>query len=165
MNENQLRRRIRAYIIFFICAILVSGITTFPIETELAYLVEHDSLIPNPFRDWFATVYEAVRTTNAQYPYLAYGVDWLGWAHCIIAIMFIGPLRDPVRNIWVIQWGIIACLLVFPLALIAGHIREVPFYWRLVDCSLGLFGLLPLTLCLKDIKRLEVLEARTRVVN
>lgn len=41
----------------------------------------------------------------------------------MIAIAFIGPLRDPVRNIWIIQWGMIACVLVIPLALLAGAAR------------------------------------------
>lgn len=158
VESNKLERRIRGYIIFFICAILASGITTFPIESELAFFVKHISVFPQFLQGWFVTVYEAVKDTNERYPFLAYSTDWLAWAHIVIAIMFIGPLRDPVKNIWVIQWGIIACILVFPLALIAGHFREVPLYWRFIDCTLGLLGLIPLTLCLRDIRRLENLK-------
>jgi hypothetical protein len=52
----------------------------------------------------------------------------------------------------------IACILIIPFALIAGHFRGMPFWWRLVDCSFGIIGLFPLMICLKNIKRLEVEE-------
>ena len=48
----------------------------------------------------------------------------------------IGPLRDPVRNVWVIQWAMIACVAVTPLALIAGSVRGIPFGWMLVELDL-----------------------------
>jgi hypothetical protein len=35
----------------------------------------------------------------------------------VIAIAFIGPWRDTVKNIWVIEFGMIACVLVVPFAL------------------------------------------------
>jgi len=34
-------------------------------------------------------------------------------------------------------WGLIASVGIFFLALIAGPIRGIPFYWRLIDCSFG----------------------------
>jgi Na+/melibiose symporter-like transporter len=76
----------------------------------------------------------------------------------VLAILFIGPFKDPVKNKWVIQFGIVACILIIPFALIAGHFRDMPFWWRLVDCSFGIIGLLPLMICLKNIKRLEIEE-------
>lgn len=65
-----------------------------------------------------------------------------GWhfAHFVLAILFIGPLKDPVRNTWVIEFGMIACALVIPYALVAGYMRGLPFWWRLVDCSFGVIG-------------------------
>jgi hypothetical protein len=44
---------------------------------------------------------------------------------------------------------------VLPLALIAGPIRGIPFYWRLIDCSFGVIGVLPLLICLHYIRRIE----------
>jgi hypothetical protein len=76
----------------------------------------------------------------------------------VIAIAFIGPLRDPVRNKWVLVFGVIACLGVFPLALVAGAIRGIPLYWRAIDCSFGLFGAIPLLFCLREVGRLEKLD-------
>ncbi len=90
----------------------------------------------------------------ARYPFLAYGTDWLAFAHLVIAIAFVGVLRDPVRNLWVVEWGMIACGLVIPLALICGALRDIPLLWRLLDCSFGVFGILPLYICWRDIQRL-----------
>ena len=52
------------------------------------------------------------------------------------------------KNEWVIYGGLIGCLLVIPLAMICGPIREIPFYWRLIDCSFGILGAVPLLYCL-----------------
>jgi hypothetical protein len=52
---------------------------------------------------------------------------------------------------------VIACLGVFPLALVAGPIRGIPFYWRLIDCSFGILGAIPLFICLRYVRRLEEL--------
>lgn len=73
----------------------------------------------------------------------------------VIAVAFIGPLRDPVRNIWVIQFGMIACVAVIPLALIAGGIRGIPLGWQLIDISFGVIGIVPLIIVYRLIRRLE----------
>jgi hypothetical protein len=100
-------------------------------------------------------VYFSVKATHEQFPFLGYGTDWLAFAHLVIALLFIGPLRDPVKNVWIIQWGMISCISVFPLVLIAGHIREIPFYWQMIDCSLGMLGFILLFSCYKRIVRLK----------
>ena len=89
-----------------------------------------------------------------------YGYDWLAFAHFMLAILFIGPLKDPVKNKWVIEFGIIACLLIIPFALIAGQLRGIPIWWRLVDCSFGVVGIIPLMICLKKIKQLEIISSK-----
>ena len=97
---------------------------------------------------------EGVIKTNEAYPFLAYGTDWLAFAHIILTILFIGPLKDPVKNIWVIEFGMIACVLIFPLAFICGSIRQIPLYWQFIDCSFGAFGLLTLFIIHKKIKQI-----------
>jgi hypothetical protein len=95
-----------------------------------------------------------------------YGTDWLAFAHIVIAIAFIGPLRDPVKNVWVVQFGMIACVLVIPTALICGQIRGVPFYWRLIDCSFGVIGIIPLWLsrcCIQRLIQLQNSEGKDHV--
>jgi hypothetical protein len=157
-DTTRLRIEIRRMILFFIVAISLSGITAFPIETELALVYKHINAFPTFLQDWLTRVYMGVKATNANYPFLAYGTDWLAFAHLIIAILFIGPLRDPIRNVWIIQWGMICCIAVFPLAFIAGPIRGIPFYWQLVDCSFGVVGFILLYSCFTKIKKLEQLS-------
>ena len=160
MNEElktKLTSRIKALIIFFIIVLVLSGITAFPIETQLEAAMNYIHYLPGIMQLWLTQIYFAVKTTNAQYPYLSYGTDWLAFAHIVIAVAFIGPLRDPVKNIWVIEFGMIACVMVFPLAFIAGAIREIPMFWKLIDCSFGALGLIPLYICYRYIKQLEIL--------
>lgn len=104
---------------------------------------------------WIEKVLLAYREVNATYPFLLYGYDWLAFAHFILAILFYGPYRDPVKNIWVLQFGLIACLLIFPLAFVAGTIREIPIGWILIDCSFGMFGIIPLYICYRKTRLLE----------
>jgi hypothetical protein len=65
-----------------------------------------------------------------------------------------------VRNRWVLEFGLIACAGVIPLALIAGPVRGIPFYWRLGDCSFGVIGAIPLAIALKTVKRIEAARAQ-----
>jgi hypothetical protein len=92
---------------------------------------------------------------ESMQPWIDYGTDWLAFAHLIIAVFFVGPLLDPVRNVWVLRAGVIACIAVVPLALICGAVRQIPFGWRLIDCSFGVFGIVPLLYCLRLIRKLE----------
>ena len=154
-NTSKLRKEIRVWIIFFIVSLLLSGITAFPVETELGWIYSWMPAQHSSFTNWLYSVYQAIKSTNEQYPYLAYGYDWLAFAHIVIAIAFIGPIKDPVKNIWIIEFGCVACVAVIPLAFIAGHIRHIPIYWQLIDCSFGVIGLIPLLICHKKIKQLE----------
>ena len=149
-------RRIRFWLGVVIAALLVSGVTAFPLETELGWIVRNISWVQLPgLVAWLNHVHDGLAATNHTYPFLAYGTDWLAFAHIVLAILFIGPWRDPVRNKWVVQFGLIACVGVLILALIAGPIRGIPFYWRMIDCSFGVIGAIPLLLCLKSIAELE----------
>jgi len=147
-----LTRRIKIYITIVIIGLAVSGITAFPIESELALLAGPGNGLMN---HWLNTIYQAVKITNQTYPWLSYGTDWLAFAHIMLAVLFIGPLRDPVKNIWVIQFGMMACVAILPLAFIAGGIRDIPVFWRLIDCSFGIMGIIPLYLSYISIKKLN----------
>ncbi len=165
MTQSEILLRIRFWLSIFIVGLVVSGVTAFPLETELGLSVrllhskplfaiaESIYLLP-----WIERVHEALVETNTRYPFLAYGTDWLAFAHLVIAVVFIGPYIDPVRNKWVITFGLISCLGVLPLALIAGAIRGIPLPWRLVDCSFGIFGSIPLLLIRRDTILLERLK-------
>lgn len=159
-TESQLLIRIRLLALFFIVALIISGATAFPLEQELSLITKlikplvESSRIINGLYLWIAHVHEAIVNTNASYPFLAYGTDWLAFAHIIIAIAFVGVLIKPVRNIWIVYWAILACAAVFPLAFICGSIREIPTFWILIDCSFGALGLIPLFFLIKYINEL-----------
>jgi len=136
---------IKRWLLFFMIMLFMSGITAMPAEWELS--------IANKFFDennfmgsWLYKIYVAIENTNERYPFLFYGYDWLAFGHVVLAILFIDPYRDPVKNKWVIEFGAIACLLV------------IPFWWRLIDCSFGILGLIPLGICYNKINEIEKLS-------
>lgn len=151
----QLITRIRLMIAFFIIALVLSGITAAPAETGLKWLMGYKDNLPTTLSNWLQTCYNALVDTNSKYPMLAYGYDWLAFAHIIIAIALIGPFKDPVKNIWIIEWQMIACIAVVPFAFIAGPVRQIPWFHILIDCSFGVLGIIPLYICRKWIKELE----------
>lgn len=162
MKQGNRLRTIRIWLGVFIAGLVVSGVTAFPLQTELQWLVKalrEPALQPAAqaahLLPWIERVSQAVAATNAQYPFLAYGTDWLAFAHLVIAVAFIGPWIDPVRNKWVITFGLIACAGVIPLALIAGAVRGIPLPWRMIDCSFAVFGCVPLLICRRSIRALE----------
>ena len=151
----QLIVKIRCSIIFFMVALIVSGVTAFPVETELQWLLQHPNLVPRFATNWLQTVYSALQDTNTKYPMIAYGFDWLAFAHIIIAMAFIGPLKNPVKNIWIIEWAMLACVAILPLAFIAAPIRHIPLFHVIIDCSFGIVGILPLFICRRWILQLS----------
>jgi hypothetical protein len=160
-NKTALQRRIRFLLIFFIFALSAAGLTAIPLRWELGLLNQWfgtgsflSPILP-PMAEWISRVNASVQNGYRQYPLLAYGTDWLAFAHIAIAVAFIGPLRDPIKNIWVIEFGMIACLLLIPWALIFGIVREIPWFWTLIDISFAVFGILPLWWVRRDILRIS----------
>lgn len=126
-DSAALRQRIRLALSVFIVGLVVSGLTAFPLLREMDALAAARGIADlhangaqplNGTDYWILTVRDGLRATYAAFPWVAYGTDWLAFAHLALAIFFIGPWRDPVRNIWVLQAGLAACALVVPLALI-----------------------------------------------
>ena len=156
---GRLRRRIRFWLGVFILGLVFSGVTAIPLAGELDLLARWVTPHSSALAEWVLRVRDGLHETYARAPFMAYGTDWLAFGHIVIAIAFVGPLRNPVRNRWVITFGMIACILVIPWALVFGSLRGIPFVWRLIDCAFGVFGILPLWLCQRDIDTLERMEA------
>jgi hypothetical protein len=161
---GRLKRKIRWILGIFVIALMLSGITAFPLIHELRLLnawigegTAWGAHLPG-LATWITLVNRGLVETNGAYPFIQYGSDWLAFAHLVIATAFYGPWKDPVRNAWVIDWGLIACVAIFPLAFICGPIRGIPMYWTLIDCSFGLIGAVPLLMVRRDIRRLAVIE-------
>jgi hypothetical protein len=148
-DPQRLLRNIRVWIAVFIAALTLSGLTAFPLVHETAWLVRAAAAIhlnvhqPALFA-WLARVAAALADTSARFPFLAYGTDWLAFGHLVIAVAFLGVWRDPVRNRWLVDVGLLACACVILLAFSAGPIRGIPVFWRLIDSSFGIVGALPL---------------------
>ena len=171
-RRRVLLRRIRLLLILFITGLVLSGLTAFPLQWELDLLTRWMGVPAEASADsysgligWIVTVRNGLRDMYARYPWIAYGTDWLAFAHIVLAILFVGPLRDPVRNLWVIHFGLIACVGVIPLALICGPIRGIPFTWRLIDCSFGILGAIPLLLARRFTLELAGLQSASRRVD
>ena len=162
-KPNERLRRARLLLLIFIAGLVISGATAIPLESEIRLLAQLQSGLgistESAVSTWIGRIQKGLVETNTKYPFMAYGTDWLAFAHFVIAVAFIGPLRDPVKNVWVIKFGMIACALVVPFALLMGSLRGIPFWWRLIDCSFGVFGLLPLWLCYREVKRLTTAKA------
>ncbi|WP_200948620.1 hypothetical protein [Microbacterium sp. Root61] len=164
------RRRIiviRVSLAIVIAGLVVSGVTAFPLREEL--LLARDVLLRTAIgatfpelATWVQRVAEGLDATHAAYPFIAYGTDWLAFAHLVIAVAFLGPLVDPVRNVWVTIWGLIMCVGIIPLAVFAGAVRGFPLGWQLIDISFGVVAAIPLTVALVLTCRLE--RSRERVV-
>lgn len=161
-RDHVLLRRIKTLTWLFIIGLIVSGATAIPLQTEVDWLVKFtgastataESSRGPILATWLINVQSALSDTNANHPILFYGTDWLAFGHFVIAITFIGALRDPVRNRWLYDFGLITCVLVVPYALIFGAVRGIPFWWRLIDCSFGVCGFVPLWLCRKWVSQL-----------
>lgn len=151
-----LKKQIQAILLFFMAALIVSGATAIPAYTEMRWVMAHVS--PESFMyTWLHNVYTALAETQGKFPFLLYGYDWLAFAHFVIAIAFIGPFKNPVKNIWVIEFGMIACLLILPYAFAFCALRGIPWWWTLIDCSFGVIGIIPLWICRKKILAMEKL--------
>ncbi len=152
--------RIRTLLLFFMAGLVLSGLSAVPLQWEVEILkawVGSGSLPSRFFPSasvWIDQVYQGVKNGYGQYPFLAYGTDWLAFGHIAIALAFIGPMREPTRNLWVVEFGMIICLLVIPWTLIFGSLRGIPFFWMLVDISFGVVGIIPLWFARRGILRL-----------
>jgi len=154
VRRQMLLGRARLLLALFALALIASGLTAIPLEWETGLLTRWAGVADGASPDacsglawWLATVRAGIVETGARHPFMAYGTDWLAFAHVVLGILFLGAIRDPGRNVWVLTFGLIACALVIPWALVFGAVRGIPFVWRLIDCSFGVFGFIPLWLC------------------
>ena len=145
-------RRFRVCMGVIIIGLVLSGVTAFPLLAELEWLA-HWLGPPDPqgqgafhgLQDWITRVRDGLRAMYATHPWIAYGTDWLAFGHLVIALFFVGPLLHPTRDHRAtLAAGIAACVGVIPLAFIAGHVRGIPWGWRLIDCAFGVVGIVPL---------------------
>ncbi|MEH0547154.1 hypothetical protein QA802_29925 [Streptomyces sp. B21-105] len=161
-DRAALAKGIRVWLALFVVCLVLSGVTAFPLVHELRWTEELLRALSVPERlpgamEWIERVRRGVDTADADCPFLLYGTDWLAFAHLVIAVAFYGPYRDPVRNVWVVEFAMIACAGIVPLALICGPIRGVPVWWSVIDISFVVFGVVPLYVVRRKILRLAAI--------
>jgi len=161
MDKPKRLHLIRIILVFFMLALAASGLTAVPLQWELN-LLNRLAGVGSAIGEWLPWLGEWIGRVNTgvqngygEYPFLAYGTDWLAFGHIVIAISFLGAIKDPVRNRWVIEYGMIACILIIPWALIFGAVRGIPVLWGLIDMSFGVFGFIPLWFARREVLRLE----------
>ncbi len=162
-----LHTRIRLCLAIVMAGLVLSGLAAFPLVRESQWLLDHLARTAHfsagsPLFDWIHRVHLALTDTSVSAPFLAYGTDWLALAHILFAVLFLGPYRDPVRNRWVIDFGLVSCVGVLLLAFIAGPIRQVPLFWRSIDAAFAILCALPLLLCRHYLTILERIHATAR---
>jgi len=143
--------------------LLVSGITVWPAVPELRIAVEivwGGGAPTDGLHGFVMHAIEGLEFVQAHYPFMLYAHDWLAFAHIMLAILFAGAIRDPVRNVWIVQCGLIMCALVPVLAGICIPLRGMPLVWFWIDFAFAPAAALPLWIALRDIKRTEADAAR-----
>jgi hypothetical protein len=156
LRQATLRRRIKACTWIVIVGLVLSGVTAIPLESELRLLARWTADgEQGGMSAWIARVRDGLIHTNTQYPFMAYGTDWLAFGHLMMALAFAGALRHPVRNAWLFQFGMMASAAVVPWALVFGEVRGIPLGWRLIDCLFGIFSFVPCWLAHRWARELE----------
>lgn len=155
MNPTLLLRY-RIALAAFVAGLVFSGLTAFPLLTEIRILSGMLG-IDDPahyqqytgLTHWIAFVHLGLDQTYARFPFFGYGTDWLAFGHLASAAFFVRPFFKPLDSDWVLRTGLCICAAVIPVAMIAGQVRGIPVAWRCVDASFGVFGSLPLFYCLR----------------
>ena len=158
MDVDERLRRTRRWLWVVLVGLFLSGVTAFPLELEVRWLLRALDPLSGQLPalvGWIERVHTGLVETGDRYPFMRYGTDWLAFAHLVLAVAFWGPLRDPVRNVWVVQLSMIACAGIVPLALICGPIRDIPWFWTLVDLSFAVGAFPPVWFAYRHIRAIE----------
>ncbi|MES2590030.1 MAG: hypothetical protein V4622_13710 [Bacteroidota bacterium] len=131
------KRKINLLLTSFIILLILSGITAFPIKSEIEFLYKIKDSFPEFISLWISQLNVIIQNTPNV---VLYGTDWLAFAHIIIALFFIPLFKNPIQHQINLKIGMLACIFVFPLAFICGPIRGIPFFHQIIDCSFGIIG-------------------------
>ena len=82
--------------------LFVAGVTIWPATWELktaVRIVWGESEPTGAVHGFVLQAIEGLESVESDYPFLLYSHDWLAFAHIVLAILFVGATRDPVRNV------------------------------------------------------------------
>ena len=136
--------------------LFVSGVTIWPWEIEITFAISMLQSIKGPesLIQLLQEIRHDMRMLDESNSFVLYVADWLAFAHLVLAALFLMALKDPIRNVLVVRFGILCSLSVPILAITYIPMRGIPLFWILIDSSFALCAI-PLWIALKDIRRLE----------
>lgn len=120
-------RTVRVVLTLFIPGSGLSGITAIPLVSQvnaLVRLTSADEAMTSTWAVWLRRIQTVLRETADEHPVLFHGTDWLAFGHLVIAVAFIGAWKDPMKNEWLFDFGLIACVMVIPWAFCSGLFEE-----------------------------------------
>lgn len=150
------RARVMLGIVAF--GMLVSGVTVWPAVPGLKLavrLVWGSAEATGVLHAFVLRAIEGLEHVQSDYPFMLYAHDWLAFAHIMLALLFAGAIKDPVRNIWIVQCGLVMCASIPLLAGICIPIRGLPSCWFWIDFAFAPAAAWPLWIALKDIRKAE----------
>ena len=149
-------RRPRIMLAVVALGLFLSGVTIWPWDPELRLvLFILDALGgPQPLVETLQGILADMRRLREEQSFVLYVADWLAYAHLVLAALFLMAMKDPVRNILVVRFGILCSLTVPILAVVCIPLRGLPLFWIAIDSSFALAAA-PLWIALRDLKRLE----------
>lgn len=149
-------RRPRMMLAVVALGLFLSGVTIWPWDPELrlAIFILEGIGGPLPLVELLESILADMRHLRETQSFVLYVADWLAYAHLVLTVLFLMAMKDPVRNILVVQFGLVCCLTVPILAMTCIPLRGLPLFWIVVDSSFALAAL-PLWIALRDLQRLE----------
>ena len=167
-QSSGLLTRIRLCLALVIAGLLLSGAAAFSPIRETRWILGSLSRtvhfgVGTPLFEWLIRTRQALIATSVTAPFLAYQTDREGLGRLLLALLFLGPYRDPLRNRWVINFGLLTCAALVGFAFVAGPIRQIPVLWQCVDALFALLCALPLLLCRHYLQLLEHIASTTRI--
>jgi len=151
-------KRTKLMLAIVVFGLIVSAVTIWPAIPELKMAVSiawGDAEPTGTLHKFVLQAIDGLEAMEADYPFMLYAHDWLAFALIMLAILFAGAIKDPVRNIWIVQCGLIMCALVPIIPVICIPIRNLPWIWFWMDFAFAPAAALPLWIALRDIKRAE----------
>ena len=151
-------KRAKYMLISVSIGLFISGVTIWPAITELKLglsILNTLGLGETQLFEFTTQIRESLIVIKKDHPQIMYGYDWLAFAHIVLAILFYGAAKDPVRNRWVIKCGLIMCALIPVLAAIAIPFRSIPYFWFFIDFAFTPAAAIPLFIAFKDVSKIE----------
>lgn len=156
--NRQLLFRIRALLILFIIGLIFSFQMILFVEPEIVWISKTfgtestlGQFLP-AVAQWVEVLELSITDTYAKYPAIAYCMDYLALSQLVIALFIAGAVKDPVKNIWIINAALLSCIIMLPFAYLSGCIRGIPTFLTTVDASFAILGIIPLLIAKYYIK-------------